>query len=222
MDTMALFKLSYGLYVVGVQWEVKFGGCIVDAVMQVEAGDKPVIMLSSGRNNLTNALIKKSGEFTLSVLAANVDPFVVANFGFQSARDADKWANVPHTIKEGLPLLDGACAHLRCRVLEAPKELATHSVFSCEVIYAEKTANTAKPLVYGDYQTDMKTAASEAFTKFKETGNAPSSASTAGAKVRWRCPVCGYVYDGETPFEDLPADWLCPLCGVEKSLFEKV
>ena len=101
-------------------------------------------------------------------------------------------------------------------MLEAPKELATHSVFLCEVVYAEKTANAAKPLIYGDYQTGMKTAASEAFAKFKETGKRP-----APAKTQWRCPMCGYVYDGETPFEDLPAEWVCPLCGVGKSLFEK-
>ena len=98
MDTTALFKLYYGLYVVGVQGEGKFGGCIVDAVMQIEAGDKPVIMLSSLKKNQTNTLIKKSGEFTLSILAATVDPFVVANFGFQSGCDADKCANVAHSV----------------------------------------------------------------------------------------------------------------------------
>ena len=30
------------------------------------------------------------------------------------------------------------------------------------------------------------------------------------------CSVCGYEYDGDTPFEELPADWVCPLCGVGK------
>lgn len=37
----------------------------------------------------------------------------------------------------------------------------------------------------------------------------------------WVCKVCGYVYDGDTPFEDLPADWVCPLCGVGKDDFEQ-
>lgn len=37
---------------------------------------------------------------------------------------------------------------------------------------------------------------------------------------KWVCVVCGYVYDGEIPFEDLPEDWVCPLCGVDKSNFE--
>lgn len=49
---------------------------------------------------------------------------------------------------------------------------------------------------------------------------------------KWECP-CGYVYDPmegdivnhvppETPFEDLPDDWVCPLCGAEKEYFEKL
>ena len=38
-------------------------------------------------------------------------------------------------------------------------------------------------------------------------------------KKQWVCSVCGYVYDGEVPFEKLPDDWTCPLCGVGKDLF---
>jgi hemerythrin-like domain-containing protein/rubredoxin len=48
---------------------------------------------------------------------------------------------------------------------------------------------------------------------------------------RWRCRVCGYVYDpkegdGEaggppgTTFSGLPEDWVCPVCGAGKSAFE--
>ena len=50
---------------------------------------------------------------------------------------------------------------------------------------------------------------------------------------RWRCTVCGYVYDpsmgdpvggipDETPFEQLPEEWVCPTCGATKDLFEKI
>ena len=28
------------------------------------------------------------------------------------------------------------------------------------------------------------------------------------------CDVCGYEYDGDVPFEQLPDDWTCPLCGI--------
>jgi rubredoxin len=49
--------------------------------------------------------------------------------------------------------------------------------------------------------------------------------------ARYKCTVCGYVYDEEegdpdsmidpgTPFEDIPEDWKCPVCGAPKSAFE--
>jgi pyruvate oxidase len=48
--------------------------------------------------------------------------------------------------------------------------------------------------------------------------------------TRWRCTVCGYIYDeavGEpntgtppgTRFADLPEDWRCPVCGAGKEAF---
>ena len=50
---------------------------------------------------------------------------------------------------------------------------------------------------------------------------------------KWRCSVCGYVYDpveGDpeneidpgTAFEDLPDDWVCPECGADKDQFEEI
>jgi len=50
---------------------------------------------------------------------------------------------------------------------------------------------------------------------------------------KWKCTVCGYIYDPETgdpdggipsgtPFEQLPEDWVCPVCGATKDLFEKI
>jgi rubredoxin len=49
---------------------------------------------------------------------------------------------------------------------------------------------------------------------------------------RYRCTICGYVYDPEngdpenglkagTPFEKIPKGWVCPTCGAEKDMFEK-
>lgn len=50
---------------------------------------------------------------------------------------------------------------------------------------------------------------------------------------KYRCTVCGYIYDPavgdptqgidpNTPFETLPDSWVCPECGVGKDLFEKI
>lgn len=41
-------------------------------------------------------------------------------------------------------------------------------------------------------------------------------------KRRWVCRVCGYEYNGDIPFEELPEDWVCPLCGVGKDEFEEI
>ena len=52
-----------------------------------------------------------------------------------------------------------------------------------------------------------------------------------GAMKKYKCSVCGYIYDpavGDpdngvdpgTSFDDLPDDWVCPDCGVEKDMFE--
>ncbi len=41
--------------------------------------------------------------------------------------------------------------------------------------------------------------------------------------MKYRCSICGYVYDEATEgvsFAELPDDWQCPLCGAPKSAFE--
>jgi rubredoxin len=40
--------------------------------------------------------------------------------------------------------------------------------------------------------------------------------------AKYLCTVCGYIYDGDIPFEDLPDDWVCPVCGEDKTMFKKI
>lgn len=42
--------------------------------------------------------------------------------------------------------------------------------------------------------------------------------------AKWKCNMCGYLYDEDTEgtaFEDLPEDYKCPMCGASKSMFSK-
>lgn len=213
MDTKSLHKLSYGLYVVGTRLDGKDAGCIVDAFIQSTSAPVPTVILCSIQANQTNAAIKQTGEFTISVLGTDVDPFIIGNFGFQSGRDADKWAAVPSKRAGELPMLEKAVAQLRCRVTDL-KELATHTVFFCTV--EDAWLGEGEPLTYGEYQKTMKTRSMEAFKAFKEGGKVPAPAE------KWVCSVCGYVYDGAVPFEQLPEDWKCPKCGAPKSAFVKM
>lgn len=38
---------------------------------------------------------------------------------------------------------------------------------------------------------------------------------------KYVCTVCGYVYDGEVPFEELEEEFVCPICSVSKDMFEE-
>lgn len=40
--------------------------------------------------------------------------------------------------------------------------------------------------------------------------------------IKYICTVCGYVYEDEIPFEELPDDWTCPICSEPKSSFELI
>lgn len=43
--------------------------------------------------------------------------------------------------------------------------------------------------------------------------------------MKYRCTVCGHIYDEEkegVKFADLPETWVCPICKQPKSKFEPV
>ena len=51
--------------------------------------------------------------------------------------------------------------------------------------------------------------------------------------LKWRCIVCGYIYDPEkgdpeagieprTSFDSVPEEWTCPACGAPKEMFEEL
>ena len=99
-----------------------------------------------------------------------------------------------------------------CRVIDK-METATHTVFLGEVMDAD-VLKAGTPMTYAYYHKVLKgkTAAKA------PTYIAPEAGQTAAKYV---CKICGYVYDGKVPFEELPDDWLCPVCGAPKSQFEK-
>ena len=221
MDKTALYPLSYGLYVIGVKNDFcEFGGCVVDALMQISSGNTPQIAVSCMKNNNTPAMIKKYGKFTVSVLGRAVDPFVLSCFGFQSGKNSDKWAAVEHDFADGLPVLKKAVSYLVCTVSKVI-EADTHILFIADVTDAFN-GEKDEPLLYADYHKENKDKALSAYKlHYSEGSNQETVPVAESGGEKWVCPVCGYVYDGEIPFEELPDDWKCPLCGVEKSRFTK-
>lgn len=207
----ALYTISNGLYVLSAAAGGKFCGSLVDAVSQISVLPN-LIIVSCMNTSHTKECIEESGELGISVLPKNTDPYVVANFGFQSGRDVDKWANVPYELKEGLPYIPKALAKIRAKVIDK-LVYPNNTVFIAEVENAFDVKE-GEPLTYKHYRDEMKEECLKSFAN----RNAPK-AEKASFK-QWTCTLCGYVYDGDIPFEQLPEDWRCPLCGVGKELFE--
>ena len=63
MNTKALHKISYGLYVVTSKNDSRLNGQIANAVIQVTS-EPPTIAVSINHNNLTWEFIKSSRVFT--------------------------------------------------------------------------------------------------------------------------------------------------------------
>lgn len=163
MDSKAFFKMTYGLYVVGVKNGDKLGGCIVDAVMQTTT-TPPTLVMCCHKGSWTEENIKETKEFTLSVLAEDTDPFIIGNFGFQSGRNVDKWEKLPYQILNGLPALEKAAAFLHCKITEW-KDLSTHTLLFCDI--AEAVNGESKALSYTAYQESWKPRVMEAFKASK-------------------------------------------------------
>lgn len=230
MDKTALFSLSYGLYIIGVtRQDGSFGGRVLDALLQVSSGEKPQLAVSFMKEGDAVTAVREVKNFTVSVMPEDVHPFVIGNFGYQSGSTVDKWANVPHDLLHGVPILRDAVSYLYLEVDEI-RELDTHTLCLCTLKDAT-LGRKAEPLLYGDYFKSYKSAVQAAFQKAQESGTVPGSNLKPAEdntdtpqpeehkEPRWVCTLCGYVYDGEIPFADLPADWRCPLCGAGKDAF---
>ncbi|WP_028328752.1 flavin reductase [Brachyspira alvinipulli] len=217
MDTFALTKLSYGMYILTAMDGDKPVGCTINTSTQITA-TPTTIMISVNKNNYTNECIKKSGQFALSILSEKSDATLIGGFGFRSSRDNNKFENVNYEMKNGLPIIKAANAYLICKVIDS-LDVHTHTIFIGELLDADIFDNDTPSMTYAYYHNVIK-------------GNTPANASTANAykkeeetttaKAVYKCKTCGFEYKGSVPFEDLPKDWVCPICGEPKSNFEKV
>lgn len=198
MDLQALFKISHGVYLTGAKDETgRLIGSCIDSVMVVES-DPQQIIVSMNNASYTMENVLKTEELTLSILSKDTPNEVIELFGLHTSRDTDKWTQTAHILYHNLPVYKDAVAYMYLKVKET-FETAGHHVFLCDVIEGQAgTMDT--PLLYADYQA-----------RKASTNSSP----------RWKCTICGYIYDGEIPFEELPEDWLCPLCNQPKSVFVK-
>lgn len=189
-------KITQGMYALTTMG----GGCIVDAVSQVSAGDNPLIAVAVMKNNYTNELIHKNETFALSVLGLDVNPDIIKTFGLNSMRNINKFDRVKTHKEMNLPIVDGSLGYMICEKVDSI-ENETHTLFIGRLIEAD-VYKDEEAMSYGYYQ---------------EHKNELIKVETEKGKTAWVCKICGYIYYGDT----LPEDFKCPTCGVGPELFEK-
>ena len=202
MDQKIMHALSYGLFVLSARQGEKDNGCIINTAIQVTAAPNRIVMAVS-KDNLTHDMVRDSGQFTLSILSEEADFALFQRFGYQSGREADKFAGLEDIARDGNGvryLTRQVSAWLSCQVVSAT-DLGTHTLFLADVLDGG-VISSEPSATYAYYQANIKPK--------------PGAAAPSGEKKRWVCKVCGYVYEGD----ELPADYICPLCKHPASDFE--
>ncbi len=189
-------KITQGMYVLTTNG----GGCIVDAVSQISAGDNPLISVAVMKTNYTNELMKKNEKFALSVLGKNEDGSLIQTFGMQSMRKTNKFENIEIEEIEGIPIIKNSLGYMLCEIIDSIDN-DTHTLFIGRLIEAD-VLKEEEAMSYGYYQ---------------EHKDELIKITTEKGHTAWVCTICGYVYYGET----LEEDFKCPKCGVGRELFEK-
>lgn len=214
MDKTALFKLSYGVYILSAKDEGRDVGCVVNSITQISSAPA-TLSVSVNKDNYTNGCIAKTGEFAVSILSESASAETIGVFGFSSGRDKNKFEGIEHqTAPGGLAVLaSGASAYLVCRVIDS-LDCYTHTIFVAEIVDAQ-TLSAEPSMTYAYYHNVVKG---------KTPKNAPSYVEESGTSEthqRYVCNVCGYIYPGSREeFAALEDSYTCPICGAPKSAFE--
>lgn len=209
MNKKAFYDFSYGVYLCTSWDEGRPVGCVANSSMQITSSPA-TIAVSLNHDNYTNKCVAATGYFAVCILAEDCDPQLIGKFGFSSSKDTDKFADFPWKVRGKLPVPDGVKAYITCKVVDK-METSTHTVFLGEVIDAD-VLKEGMPMTYAYYHKVLKG---------KTAPKAPTYQAEEKPTGKYVCKICGYVYDGAIPFEELPDTWTCPVCGAPKSQFEK-
>ncbi|MDD6021143.1 MAG: flavin reductase [Oscillospiraceae bacterium] len=198
-DMTALFKIGYGLYVVTSNDGKKDNGLIVNTVAQVTSSPNR-IAVTINKDNYSHHIIKQTGIMNINCLSVDAPFKVFENFGFQSGRAADKFADWDFWRSDnGLAVLPRYINSFMSLKVEDYVDLGTHGMFICSVTEA-RVINDKETMTYDYYHKDVK-----------------PKPETKGKKG-FVCKICGYVYEGDT----LPDDFVCPLCKHGAADFEPI
>lgn len=194
----ALFNIGYGLYVVTSNDGKKDNGLIVNTVTQVTSSPNRVAVCIN-KQNYSHHTIQQTGVMNVNCLSVEAPFKVFENFGFQSGRNVDKFADCePLRSDNGLIFLPKYINSFMSLKVEDYIDIDTHGMFICSVTEA-RVVSDKETMTYTYYQNNVK-----------------PKPQTEGRKG-WVCKICGYIHEG-----DLPDDFICPLCKHGAADFEPI
>lgn len=211
IEKTAMYKLTYGLFVLTTTDGERQNGCIVNTVSMITDSPKRITVFVN-KSNYSEELLRKTGIFNVSVLTEKTPFDVFRQFGFASGRETDKFAGKAYEKTEnGLNYIaEYSNAVLSAKVVDH-YDYGTHTLFVAEVTEA-KTLSEDKSVTYEYYQSNIKPRPAAA------TEGGEKGASAAKKPKAWVCKVCGYTYEGE----QLPPDFVCPWCKHPAEDFEPI
>lgn len=213
MDITVLYKLSYGMYIVGAFAEGRPVGCVINTCFQVTS-QNPLLVISLNKNNYTLSAIRENKRFSLSILVEDSDPLLIGTFGFSSSQDVDKYKNFGYELVDYVPCVKGKFAGRLILEAEQFVDCETHVLVIGRLVDAVQGEGT--PMTYSYYHNVIKGKA----PKNAPTYVAEEDANVAkAAKNRYVCDICGYIAEVEG---ELPANYHCPICGADVSHFKKI
>ena len=154
-DLSALFNIGYGLYVVTSNDGTRDNGLIVNTVSQVTNTPNRIAVTIS-KQNYSHHIIKQTGVMNVNCLDVTAPFELFKNFGFQSGRAMDKFADMEELRSDnGLRFLPMYINSFMSLKVESYVDLDTHGMFICSVTEA-RVMSEKETMTYTYYQNNVK------------------------------------------------------------------
>jgi flavin reductase (DIM6/NTAB) family NADH-FMN oxidoreductase RutF len=173
----ALFKISYGLFIVCSGNKVKGNGFISNTVFQVTS-QPPKFAICCNKDNFTAGIISSTGVFSVSILSIEAAPDLFGRFGYRTGKNFNKLEglNLKYGEHTGVPIvLNDSIAILECKV-DQTVDVGSHFIFIGELLQSEILDNTKDPMTYAYFRQVRKGVAPKNSPTFSplSSGNPPS------------------------------------------------
>ncbi|KGK81092.1 flavin reductase [Desulfosporosinus sp. HMP52] len=145
----ALYRISYGLFIITAQADGKDNGQCANTCFQITS-EPARIAIGINKQNYTHELIQKSGKFGVSVLSQTGQDYA-RGFGYRTGREVNKFEGVAvHRGESGVLLLDDVLVTMEATVT-GQLDAGTHTLFLGDVTAGE-ILQEGDPMTYAFFR----------------------------------------------------------------------